>query len=281
MTANRYHSPTKAASAPADVSHSLGALSHDLTANLMVLEASLKQLKKSCDETPLDGLAQGFAQVDACLRESKRFLDDLRLLSRSGQVQLEPSPLDLHDVVRGVLEEQAPLLAERKIRVEVASPLPNFWCNETRAKQLLTNLVRNAVLHGCHPRRPRIEISATLQSGPDPTSPPTAPLPSWVWTRVYDNGLGIPAKHRQAVFQPGERLAPARSAGTGMGLAIVAQIVEHFRGRVWIDDTPQGTAVIFSLPAAPTVAPARTPLVLPEPHLFRSSSVERRERSRG
>ena len=70
----------------AEVTKLVGALSHDMAANLMVLESSLKRLKKSHGEKSLGDVASQFAQVDACLRETKRFLDDLRQLSRSGQV---------------------------------------------------------------------------------------------------------------------------------------------------------------------------------------------------
>jgi signal transduction histidine kinase len=262
--------------AVAEVSQLVGALSHDLAANLMVLESSLKRLKKSHGDYSLSDIAKDFAQVDACLRESQRFLDDLRQLSRSGQVQLTPSALKLEAVVRGVVEEQASAFAERKVRVEIAASLPAVWCNESRLKQVLTNLLRNAVLHGCDAKAPRIAISATAAPGVDRTSKSLVGSSGWIWIRVHDNGRGIPAEHHQSVFLPGKRLESSLAPGTGLGLAIVAQTVAQLGGKVWIDAELPGTAFVFSVPAAPAVVMDKPAAGLPEPHLFRSQASQSR-----
>lgn len=257
----------------AEVTKLVGALSHDMAANLMVLESSLKRLKKSHGEKSLGDVASQFAQVDACLRETKRFLDDLRQLSRSGQVQLTPSTLKLEAVVRGVVEEQAALFAERKVCVEIATPLPAVWCNESRLKQVLTNLLRNAALHGCDANAPRIEISAVMAAEGDRAA--KSPAGS-IWIRVHDNGPGIPAEHRQAIFEPGRRLEHTKAPGTGLGLSIVAQNVAQMGGRVWIDAESPGTAFVFSVPAAAAVVMDQAVTGLPEPHLFRSPANQPR-----
>lgn len=251
----------------AEMTKLVGALSHDMAANLMVLESSLKRLKKSHGEPSLGEVASQFAQVDACLRETKRFLDDLRQLSRSGQVQSTPNTLKLEAVARGVVEEQAALFAERKVRVEIATPLPAVWCNESRLKQVLTNLLRNAALHGCDANAPRIEISAVATAEGDRAG--KSPAGS-ICIRVHDNGRGIPAEHRQSIFEPGQRMENTKAPGTGLGLSIVVQNVAQMGGRVWIDAESPGTAFVFSVPAAPAVVMDQAATGLPEPHLFRS-----------
>lgn len=262
----------------AEVTNLVGALSHDLTAHLMVLESSIKRIRKSCGEDPLTELAQNFAQVDACLRESKRFLEDLRLLGRSGNVQVAPALLKLDAVVQSVVEAQASVLQERGLTVEIQSPLPTVWCNESRLQQVLTNLLRNAILHGCDRLTPRIAISATPAPARDPQASTRGGSPGWVWIRVHDNGPGIPVDQQELVFLPGKRLGNSSAPGTGLGLAIVAQTVEQLGGSVWIDAEAPGAAFVVSVPAANSVIADRAAPGLPNPHVFRAQPAPRRAR---
>jgi signal transduction histidine kinase len=145
-------------------------------------------------------------------------------------------------VVQTALFELESLLAEDNIAVEVEQPLPQVWCNETRASQVISNLVRNAIKHGCDPLSGRICIS----------SPSTAarPLPpGFAWLKIHDNGRGIPAASREEIFLPGRRLKTAHPDGSGMGLAIVKKIIERAGGSIFVDPTcASGTAFVFSLP---------------------------------
>lgn len=223
------------------------ALSHDMSANLMLLESSLREVRATCStENPLGELREGLAHAEACLRESKRFLDDLVALGQTGVVQMEPARVELAAVIADVLYEQRPLLAARAIRVVVAPDLPVVWCNPNRVKQVITNLIRNAARHGCSKDDPLIHIE-------------TIPCPlrfagkhgGQAWLRIFDNGRGIPAADQESIFLPGRRLASAAPEGSGMGLAIVRRVVEHFGGRVIVEPgLNTGTAFLLSFPVA-------------------------------
>jgi len=192
--------------------------------------------------TSLGELSEQFAHVEACLRESKRFLDDLTIVARTGAVEMEPSRVELSSIVEEVLFEQSELLAERSAQVEVAADLPAVWCNPWRAKQVITNLVRNAVRHGCDPQGPRITITRRL---------PTKADSRFEWIAVHDNGQGIPVESREIIFEPGRRLPSAHSDGMGMGLSIVLKIVQHYGGTVFVEPSGPGTTFVLSLPALP------------------------------
>jgi signal transduction histidine kinase len=200
--------------------------------------------------------------VEACLRESKRFLDDLVMLARTGGVQMDRSRADLSGILQEVMFEQRELLSDRGIQVTTSADLPAVWCNPARVKQVLTNLIRNAARHGCNTKEPRIsvvrwtdaiwvdQVDNDSPGSPHPAGAPTSD-PS-VWLAVCDNGPGIPVESRDEVFLPGRRLAGAHPDGSGMGLSIVKRIVEYYGGRAYVDPRQQGgTAVVFSFPAAP------------------------------
>ena len=232
-------------------------LSHDMNANFMLLENSFYHLKKtlarlSQEKVPRDELDGRVAHVEACLRESKRFLDDLDWLARTGAVEMEPSQVSVAAVVHQVLFEQHELLGQHNVEVDVRPLLPVVWCNEARLKQIVTNLIRNAVYHGCDFRRPRIVIgSAAPGEGAKPGR-----KNAMAAFQIHDNGPGIDRRFHDEIFRPGRRLAAKRversdMGGSGMGLAIVQRIAEYYGGLVSIDpNCDVGTAFVVVLPNA-------------------------------
>lgn len=227
-----------------ELDHFVRALSHDMNANFMLLDHSFRALRRASAGPSLEGLTDGFSHVEACLQQSRRFLDDLVTLARTGSITMEPGRVDVARLVGDVLFEQRELVDERRVAVEVAARLPAVWCNEARVKQVLTNLLRNALRHGCDKEFPRIRISSL---------PPRDGNDKFVWLAIHDNGSGISAEFREEIFLPGRRLPGAHESGSGMGLAITRKIAEHYGGRVFVaDECTAGTAFIVVLPAVYT-----------------------------
>lgn len=227
-----------------DLDHFVRALSHDMNANFMLLDHSFRALQRSYGKAPLAGLTDGFSHVDACLKQSRRFLEDLVTLGRTGSVSMEPVSVELSKVFDEVFFEQRELLEERRAHIDCDPGLPAVWCNEGRVKQVMTNLIRNALRHGCDRHSPRITVSQIA---------PREAAGEFVWLSIHDNGPGILPESREEIFAPGKRLPGAHESGSGMGLAIVRKIVEHYGGRVFVDpQCIEGTAFIVTLPAAPT-----------------------------
>src|SRR5205085_1548258 len=84
-----------------EVDHFMRSLSHDMSANLMVLEHSFDRLKHHFAHP--DGGFDGVIHVEACLKESKRYLDDLHTLAKTGSVSMEPQRVELDQLVSDVL----------------------------------------------------------------------------------------------------------------------------------------------------------------------------------
>ena len=102
-------------------------------------------------------------------------------------------------------------------------------------KQVLTNLIRNALKHGCDPKRPKITVS----------SPPIADG-RLAAIRVYDNGPGIAPRFHEEVFLPGRRLSHAAAEGSGMGLAIVKKFATELGGTLELD-SEEGKGSTFTV----------------------------------
>jgi chemotaxis methyl-accepting protein methylase/signal transduction histidine kinase len=121
-------------------------------------------------------------------------------------------------------------------RVEIR-PLPRVRASRVHLRQLFQNLIGNALkFRGEGPCR--IVVAATAE--PEPV------------ISVEDNGPGVPASAREAVFEVFRRLRPRDEVdGSGLGLSICRKIVDQYRGRLWCDDSVLGGAAFrFTLPGA-------------------------------
>jgi signal transduction histidine kinase len=119
----------------------------------------------------------------------------------------------------------------------MAKDLPPLRANPIRIRQMLDNLVGNAVKYTQDGGK--VSIHVDLQD-------------DQIILRVSDNGPGIPPGEQSHIFDKFFRASnvPDRVQGSGLGLAIVKTIVENHRGRIWVESTlAQGTSFFVVLPA--------------------------------
>jgi PAS domain S-box-containing protein len=147
----------------------------------------------------------------------------------------EPEAIELEEVLDDVSAELAPRLQEVGAVIE-GSGLPSVRIGRGDLRLLLRNLIANAIRF--RSGRPlRIRVSAACRGS------------RWEVV-VADNGVGIPPRDRDSVFEPFVRLRPDGTPGTGLGLAIVKVIVESVGGEVWADAADGGgTRIHVTLPA--------------------------------
>jgi two-component system, NtrC family, sensor histidine kinase GlrK len=147
---------------------------------------------------------------------------------------------DLPPLVHEVVTEMGPLIEAKKIglRADLGNAIPSLKLDRERILQAIRNLVGNAVKFT--PEGGEICVTAASRNG-------------GVTLEVRDTGPGIPKESLSAVFEKFHQL-PAGSSnwakGTGLGLALVKQIITAHGGRVWAESEPgQGSTFIFVLPS--------------------------------
>jgi signal transduction histidine kinase len=165
-----------------------------------------------------------------------------------GSVHLAPSRVELAPLVAGLVRELEPLLAAAGVGVRLAVAAdPVAVVDEDALRQMLLNLLDNAVRHG---GRDRGEVMVELGTAGDR-----------VYLAVDDAGPGIPAAERERIWEPFYRgAAPARvgSTGTGIGLAVVRDLVERHGGEVRVEESRRGGArFVVELPGAGVGGEAR------------------------
>jgi light-regulated signal transduction histidine kinase (bacteriophytochrome) len=198
--------------------------------------ASYSQLLARRYQHRLDGDALRFIErTSAAVSRMQALIRDLLAYSRVGTRGEAFGPADCERVLREVLDDLQPAVAETGA-VVTHDPLPTLAADESQIRQLLQNLIGNAIkFRGAEP--PRVHVAARRDGD------------AWRFT-VRDNGIGIDPEFAERVFVIFQRLHGRRAyPGTGVGLAICKRIVERHGGRIWIEPgAGGGTTLCFQIP---------------------------------
>jgi signal transduction histidine kinase len=173
-------------------------------------------------------------------------LEDLITLSRlDADVRRQRNVLLPH-AVREVVRQLRAMAQARSVRLLIVEPLPAVEVNAAAVELCLTNYISNAIKYsdpGAPDRWVRIEAGVA-------TSLSTSGGCELV-VRVRDNGLGVPDRERERLFERFFRAEDARTSGvegTGLGLSIVRDTVESIGGRAWAEFDAQGSTFAIALP---------------------------------
>ncbi len=141
-----------------------------------------------------------------------------------------PEP-DLGERLRQLREQKGLTLT-----LDVPDDLPPAYCDRTRIRQVVLNLLSNAV-------RYTEQGEVTVWASADE---------KWLTIRVRDTGPGIDPADTERIFEPfyrGTTTTAQENIGTGLGLSVCRQLVELHGGKVWLESRPnEGATFAFSLP---------------------------------
>ena len=209
-------------------------VSHDLRAPLRAIDGHVMRFLDPTETSP-GAQPRHAGAIRRNLAHMGKLIDDLLNFALIGRRPLQKQPVALWDVVRSVLHE----LPHSPSVVYEVSPdeLRTVNADPALLKQVLTNLLGNALKFSRNADPPRIQIGCERRG--DGT--------------VYfirDNGVGFDPQHAGKLFGVFERLHTGGDfEGTGVGLAIVKQIIERHGGQVWADSAPaRGATFFFTLP---------------------------------
>jgi signal transduction histidine kinase len=157
----------------------------------------------------------------------------------SGHAEWRNDEIDLRELIAHAVQTTAEVFRERGAVVTVQQPdtVPTLHADRDRLLQVLLNLLSNAAKF-VPPQAGRVTVTLAADA-------------HGATVEVADNGPGVPVDQQQLVFEKFRQGGDAanRPQGTGLGLPISRQIVEHFGGRMWLRSAPgQGARFGFELP---------------------------------
>jgi signal transduction histidine kinase len=213
--------------------------SHDLQEPLRNLMIYSDLLERRIAEGALETLRREVRLIHLSANRMRALIADLLIYTKVVSAEPEtPELTDLNLVLRRVLENLEPALAEAEAQVD-ADGLPRVRISALHAEQLLQNLLSNALKY----RRPGVPAAVAVSAARNRSH--------WIIS-VRDNGIGIDPRYQAQIFGIFKRLHTATEyPGTGLGLAICRKIVERHKGRIWVDSqVDQGSTFHFSIPGA-------------------------------
>ncbi len=224
----------------------LAAVSHDLRTPLAAAKAAVTSLRSHDVLWAAEDHDELLATADESLDRLAHLVDNLLDMSRlqAGALAVFPRPASLEEVVARALDDLGP--ESRAVAVEIPESLPDVQVDPGILERVIVNLTGNALRYSPAGSPPLLTASA---------------LADRVELRVVDRGPGIPAKDRDRMFRPFQRLGDTdNTTGVGLGLALSRGLTEAMGGTLEPDETPGGgLTMTLSLPAAQSPAAPALP----------------------
>ncbi len=179
----------------------------------------------------------------------KTLINDLLTYSRVTSKAQPFSEVDLAVVAREVASDLETRLHETGGRLEVGE-LPKLDAEPTQMRQLLQNLIGNALKYHQPGVPPVVKVDSRLRSYDQPPLAAGTTADPICEITVQDNGIGFEEKYADRIFAPFTRLhGRSEYEGTGMGLAVCRKIVERHGGTISAKSSPgQGATFLVTLP---------------------------------
>jgi len=214
-------------------------VSHDLRAPLRGVTGIASILEEDFGDRLDEDGKRLVKAIGAGCRKMAQLIEDMLAFSRLGRQPLTTRTVLMNELVSEVLLELRPTHEGREARFSVGE-LGTAQADPALLRQVLVNLLSNAVKFTGKAERASVEVGALPHSGGE--------------YRTYfikDNGAGFDMRHADKLFGVFERLHRQEEfEGTGVGLAIVQQIVQRHGGRVWAEAAVgRGATFYFTLPA--------------------------------
>ncbi len=209
-------------------------VSHDLRAPLRAINGYSQVLMEDyghqLDET-------GKQTIDVIIKNAFKMaalIDDLLTFSRIGKQGLTKVILNMNTIINGVVQE---FKAQNNTVNFIIKPLEDIEGDGSMLKQVITNLVSNAIKYSGKKENAVVEIGSFKKN-------------DTIVYYVKDNGAGFDMKYYDKLFGVFQRLHSASEfEGTGVGLALVQRIIKKHHGEVWAEAEPEkGATFFFSLP---------------------------------
>lgn len=217
----------------------ISGLSHDIKTPLTVINTSLYALERSSSP---EEQRQHIENVRRQTRRVRDFIEDLLAVSRMDSApQLRLNEIELDELLSSIHDELRPIIDSKRqtFALHFSPALPIVRADEALLRRAFINVIQNAVHYT--PEDGAIRIYAQC-------------VDEMVCTDISDTGIGISEADLAHIFEPffrGTEARMRRKSGSGIGLAVVEQVIAHHGGRIEVESKPHvGSTFRIWLPAS-------------------------------
>lgn len=220
--------------------------SHDLQEPLRKIRAFGDRLKDKYAGQLAGGDGTDYInRMQSAAERMSLLINDLLEFSRVSTRASDFEVISLQSALNDALDNLSEAIASK--RAEISSdPLPNIEADPTQMRQLLQNLLSNALKFTAEGVKPVVRIEAETF-----VNASNSDGRLWYKMTIQDNGIGFDPRFAERIFTPFQRLhGRGEYSGSGIGLAVCRRVVEHHGGSIQVDSQPgQGTRFTILLPA--------------------------------
>ncbi len=214
-------------------------VSHELKTPVALIKGYAETLRREDADWDRPTMQESLGVIAEEADHLTHLIDSLLEASRiqAGGLKLEPTDVNLARLAEKVVDGFRTQTSLHTFELDFGPEFPLVWGDPDRLREVLSNLVSNAVKYS--PDGGPVWIGGrTDQTG--------------VTVYVADQGIGIPPEEQGRIFQRFHRIESGlhrRTEGTGLGLYLVKAIIEAHGGRVWVESAPgRGSIFMFTLP---------------------------------
>jgi PAS domain S-box-containing protein len=215
-------------------------VSHDLKEPLFAIGGYASRLSKVYKETFDDKGNLYINRIKANIEKMSQKIQEIMEVLKIGRITYNYKNNDIGLITKDVVKTLEGRIAKNKINVVIQDNLPVVLCDEERIKDVLSNLIINAIKFMGEDKQRQVKIGCDKND-------------SYYKFYVEDTGIGIQEEYREQIFKIFRRLKEIETEGTGVGLAIVKKVVEQHRGKIWIEGPVKdgrGSRFCFTIPIA-------------------------------
>lgn len=219
-------------------------VSHEFRTPLTIIDGNAQIIQKRGDTIGKEALEKRAVTIRGAVERLVQLIETILSghMIESGKLVLDPKDVDLAALIREVAHGIQDISPNHHIKTDIRRLPPLVRLDEKLARQMMANLISNAVKYS--PNSREVEIMAFPDEGN-------------ILIEVQDHGVGIPEKEQPHIFDRYFRASTSSGIpGTGLGLSLVKQFVELHRGKVSLrSKTGVGTVITVSLPAMAETPP--------------------------
>jgi PAS domain S-box-containing protein len=214
-------------------------VSHDLKSPLITINGFANFLLKDIKNKNFKNVPTDLQRIINASNKLSNMLDELLEISKAGQIVNKTDNIPLGRIIKEVIDMLSITIQKKKAKIIVSRRLPVVSADINRIKDVMQNLIENALKYSRPNINPIIEIGYRIEG-------------SKKIIFVKDNGIGIHPDYKIKIFGLFTKFKN-KSKGSGIGLALSKRIIEAHNGSIWVesDGIDKGSTFCFFIPKKP------------------------------